>query len=151
VVLLGRNPCFTPRDMRGRIYIALETRSGPNSQVIFSQPTVENLLNSASNSKLLAVDYIGTFLTLGGCTLFILPLIWVCSFHFDGRPRPDIFPGRCDFSMAVSYGPRPIVGRVCRGCYFVPVGVERSTAAHRPECVIFSGYQKTKMTNSFEQ
>ncbi|KAF7334954.1 MFS drug transporter [Mycena venus] len=27
-------------------------------------------------SKLLAVDYIGTLLTLVGCTLFILPLIW---------------------------------------------------------------------------
>ncbi|KAJ6595160.1 MFS general substrate transporter [Mycena vulgaris] len=27
-------------------------------------------------SKLLAVDYIGALLTLGGCTLFILPLIW---------------------------------------------------------------------------
>ncbi|KAJ7154928.1 MFS general substrate transporter [Mycena crocata] len=27
-------------------------------------------------SKLLAVDYIGSLLTLGGCTLFILPLIW---------------------------------------------------------------------------
>ncbi|KAJ7434948.1 MFS general substrate transporter [Mycena latifolia] len=27
-------------------------------------------------SKLLAVDYLGAFLTLAGCTLFILPLIW---------------------------------------------------------------------------
>lgn len=28
--------------------------------------------------KLAAVDYVGTALTLGGCTLVILPLIWVC-------------------------------------------------------------------------
>ena len=27
--------------------------------------------------KLLAIDYIGTGLTLSGCTLVILPLIWV--------------------------------------------------------------------------
>jgi hypothetical protein len=43
--------------------------------------------------------------------------------------------------MEISYGPRPIVGRVRRGCYFLRLGVERSTAAYRPECVIFSGYK----------
>ncbi|KAJ7879834.1 hypothetical protein B0H13DRAFT_1892105 [Mycena leptocephala] len=32
-----------------------------------------------SASKLLAVDYLGAFLTLAGCTLFILPLIWRCN------------------------------------------------------------------------
>ena len=30
-----------------------------------------------SYRKLLAIDYVGTALTLSGCTLVILPLIWV--------------------------------------------------------------------------
>jgi len=29
--------------------------------------------------KLLVVDYFGATLTLGGCTLILLPLIWVCD------------------------------------------------------------------------
>jgi hypothetical protein len=29
--------------------------------------------------KLLVVDYLGTVLTLGGCSLILLPLIWVCN------------------------------------------------------------------------
>ena len=32
--------------------------------------------------KLAAVDYVGTALTLGGCTLVMLPLIWVRFYLF---------------------------------------------------------------------
>jgi hypothetical protein len=38
------------------------------------------VFNSISSSKLLAVDYVGTLLTLAGCTLLMLPLIWVRCF-----------------------------------------------------------------------
>lgn len=31
--------------------------------------------------KLLAVDYLGAALTLAGCTLVLLPLIWVSDMH----------------------------------------------------------------------
>lgn len=44
--------------------------------------------------KLAAVDYVGTALTLGGCTLVILPLIWVCltsSFSIVYIPRLLLF------------------------------------------------------------
>lgn len=38
------------------------------------------LLNEIYYRKLLAIDYVGTALTLIGCTLVILPLIWVNDF-----------------------------------------------------------------------
>ncbi|KAJ7833188.1 MFS general substrate transporter [Mycena leptocephala] len=49
--------------------------AGGGGLVSMSQIVISDIV-SLRESKLLAVDYIGTLLTLGGCTLFILPLIW---------------------------------------------------------------------------
>lgn len=49
-------------------------------------------LKADVNRKLMVVDYLGAALTLTGCTLLLLPLIWVGS------------DDRCTFLMRVIHG-----------------------------------------------
>jgi hypothetical protein len=80
VVRLDHHPLLVHRHMRGYIRIALETCSGQHSEVNLPRHILL-FISSHLSSKLLAVDYIGALLTLAGCALFILPLIWVRGVH----------------------------------------------------------------------
>ena len=62
------------RDLR----LALENRVREREAVSASAIGHRNRKYNSYSRKLMTIDYIGTALSLGGCTLVMLPLIWVC-------------------------------------------------------------------------
>ena len=85
--------------------------------------------------KLLAVDYLGAALTLAGCTLVILPLIWVCNqdclCHRAHTPRV----GRSDLPLVISSGARTVMFGVSCSVPLLLLGMERRKIAYRTQCV----------------
>lgn len=85
----------------------------------------------------MTVDYAGTALSLGGCTLIILPLIWVCFSNGQIiRISTYVILGRDHFSLVICYRYWNACGWCRCGVHILPLGVERSQTTNRSECVL---------------
>ena len=76
VVFLDQPPHVLLRYMCSHICIAIEACAWRYTTVQYYFRSVTMSSNFPFDRKLLAVDYFGAGLTLVGCTLIILPLIW---------------------------------------------------------------------------
>lgn len=82
--------------------------------------------------KLLAVDYLGAGLTLVGCTLVILPLIWVYNFiMYHVLFSTDRSLGRRDFPVEICGRTGTLILRIPCHRIILYLGMERSQIADR--------------------
>lgn len=84
--------------------------------------------------KLAVVDYLGTVLTLGGCTLVILPLIWVrlSPSRFE-RVSNHGFIGRCYVPVELAGGVGAAVLWGSGRCPVLSLGMEGSATPDHPK------------------
>ena len=87
-----------------------------------------------SDRKLLAIDYIGVVLSLIGCTLIILPLIWVgCCVPLLSLLADIWCVGRSHLPMDVIYHPVPVRWRCILHHTILLLGMEVCETAYRPQ------------------